>query len=167
MAEPFIGEVRIWGLTFAPKDWTFCNGQLLPISQNQSLFALLGTTFGGNGTTSFGVPDLRGRVPMHPDASTPQGGMAGVETVTLTQDEMPSHTHTLQATSTPADSDEPASHAFAPGGTAALYRDATNLLPLGGNTIVDNGGGQSHTNMQPSLVLNFCMSLTGLFPSRN
>ena len=104
---------------------------------------------------------------MHPDSSTPQGARAGVETVTLTDSQIPAHSHTLRATSTGADSAEPGGHTFAPGGTAALYGDATNLASLGGNTIGNSGGGQAHGNVQPSLVLNFCISMSGLFPSRN
>ena len=168
MSEPFIGEVRIWGVNYAPRDWAFCDGQLIAINQNQALYALYGTTFGGDGHTTFAVPDLRGRVPMHPELGVPQGVRAGVEDVTLLTSQMPAHTHALEASNTAAASATPVDTVFAQGDAANLYGDATGTLAdLNAATIGTFGGGQAHDNVQPSLVLNFCLALTGLFPSRN
>lgn len=169
MSEPFLAEIRIVGFNFAPRSWAFCDGQILPINQNQSLYSLLGTTYGGDGRTSFALPDLRGRVPIHEGASNGTshtlGSKAGEETHTLADPEMPQHTHTIQADTNPSDSQDPTNAVLAKSGN--IYRDSTNLVDMVSGTMADTGGGQGHENMQPFLALNFCIALSGLFPSRN
>ena len=170
MSEPFLAEVRIVGFNFAPRGWAFCDGQILPINQNQSLYSLLGTTYGGDGRTSFALPDLRGRTPVHVDSTHPQGQKGGVEEVSLTVAEMPNHTHEPRATGqTPAVSTQ-SNNLLAPtaSGRGAItpYGPPNNLTPLAPGAI-STVGGQAHTNMQPSLALNFCIALQGLFPPRN
>lgn len=170
MSEPFLAEVRIFGFNFAPRGWAFCDGQILPINQNQSLYSLLGTTYGGDGRTSFALPDLRGRTPIHVGASNGNhhelGSKSGEETHTLSANEMPNHDHTLQASSDNATTNQPSGHVLAR--TASeIYRDATNLGAMRSGTVANVGGGQAHENMQPYLALNFGIALQGLFPSRN
>lgn len=170
MSEPFLAEVRMVGFSFAPRGWAFCDGQILPISQNQSLFSLLGTTYGGDGRTSFALPDLRGRTPTHVGssdggASHPLGQKSGEETHTLSVAEMPQHRHAVQASSVNADAPIPAGNVLAAANN--VYRDATNLIGLRAGAITATGGGQAHGNMQPFLAVNFCIALEGLFPSRN
>lgn len=173
MSEPFLAEVRIVGFNFAPRGWAFCDGQILPINQNQSLYSLLGTTYGGDGRTSFGLPDLRGRVPIHTgrsDGGSQQvlGQKGGEETHTLSVAEMPAHDHKAQASSQNADQNNPQNTVL--GQALNLYIPASSgptpqsLLPA---TVANAGGSQAHNNMQPTLVLNFCIALRGLFPSRN
>lgn len=167
MSEPFLAEVRIVGFNFAPRGWAFCDGQILPINQNQSLYSLLGTTYGGDGRTSFALPDLRGRTPMHPGASTSIGQQLGTETVTLAASEMPAHRHSAQVRSESALLGTPSGNQPAPATPAhAVYGGATNLAD-GKAGQISNVGGQAHDNMQPTTVLNYCIALTGLFPSRN
>jgi microcystin-dependent protein len=179
MSEPFLGEIQIVGFNFPPKGWAQCDGQLLSIAQNNALFALLGTTFGGDGRTTFGLPDLRGRTPINSGDNSagpglpayPQGQKGGAETVTLTTAQIPSHTHTARASDTEADSSDPAGHILAevPSafGGAFLYHDAANLGTLHSGSITNTGGSQPHNNMQPYQVVNFIIALTGIFPSRN
>lgn len=168
MAEPFLGEVRIWGLDFAPKGWSFCDGRLMQINQNQALFSLIGTTFGGNGTTSFGLPNLQGRVPMHPGGSIrQQGTTGGTETVTLTQVEMPQHSHAVAAASATGGTNQPADHVFAGAEGATTYSGPSNLVQMAQGSVSDNGGGQAHTNLQPTLALTFTIALQGIYPSRS
>ena len=166
MSEPFLAEIRIVGFNFAPRGWAFCDGQILPINQNQSLYSLLGTTYGGDGRTSFALPDLRGRTPIHVGSSNGTshslGQKSGVETHTLAVSEMPGHDHALQATSANGDSAIPAGNLL--GAYANGYRAGTDLTDMVGGTVA-NVGGQSHNNMQPSLALHFCIALQGLFPS--
>ncbi|MEO1268003.1 MAG: tail fiber protein, partial [Myxococcota bacterium] len=151
---------------FAPRGWAFCDGQLLPISQNQTLYALLGTIYGGDGRTSFALPELRGRTPVHPGNGIVQGQLGGVETVTLTQPQLPAHTHRLQGSPEPADSSE--GRGAVVGATERLhYGPPTAPTTLDGRALANTGGGQAHANMQPSIALNFCIALQGLFPSRN
>ena len=168
MSEPFIGEIRMFAGNFAPQGWAFCDAQLLPISQYDALFALIGTTYGGDGQTTFALPDLRGRIPIHFNASHPQGAIGGAETVTLLAAQMPAHTHGLQGTSVAADRRGPKGAMFAEteeplyavpvgGGTANLDAGAVN--PAGGN--------QPHDNVQPYLCVNFIIALFGIFPSQN
>ena len=167
MAEPFVGEVKIWGLNFAPRGWAFCHGQTLPISQNTTLYSLLGTQFGGDGRTSFAVPDLRSRVPMHPDGSSVnQGVRAGTENVTLSEAEMPVHQHGVNAKSTAGTANAPAGHIFA-GSAQTSYLGSGNPVALDPNSISNTGGSQAHPNMQPTLALTFTIALQGLYPSRN
>ncbi len=170
MSEPFLAEVRIVGFNFAPRGWAFCDGQILPISQNQSLYSLLGTTYGGDGRTSFALPDLRGRTPIHVGSSNGSihllGQKGGEETHTLNAAEMPQHTHTLRASSQQGDAPVANDHVLADS-PVQLYTSPGNLVALRSGTVADVGGGQAHNNMQPTLVVNFCIALQGLFPSRN
>ena len=170
MSEPFLAEVRLVGFNFAPRGWAFCDGQILPINQNQSLYSLLGTTYGGDGRTSFALPDLRGRVPIHRGSSNGAdhtlGQKGGEETHTLSAAEMPQHKHSFQASTDPGTKNIP------PGAVLAQspnfpYHDTANLVKMKTATIAHTGGGQGHNNMQPTLAVNFCIALRGLFPSRN
>ncbi len=166
MSEPFLAEVKIFGFNFAPRGWAFCDGQILPINQNQSLYSLLGTTYGGDGRTSFALPDLRSRTPVHVDDGHRLGQKGGAETVTLTAAEIAAHTHAAKATSVAGNNNSPANDLLA---SADLYRnpEAATMTALRSGTVTNAGGGQSHTNMQPFITLNFCIALRGLFPSRN
>lgn len=171
MSEPFLAEVRIVGFNFAPRGWAFCDGQILPINQNQSLYSLLGTTYGGDGRTSFALPDIRGRAPMHVGRSNGGGDhrlgqKSGEETHTLAGNEMPQHDHVLQATNTQANSDQPTGHVFARA-AGTVYGEFGAQQALASGTVANVGGGQAHDNMQPYLAINFCIALQGLFPSRN
>ena len=177
MSEPFLAEIRMVGFNFAPRGWALCNGQLLPINQNQALFALLGTTYGGNGQTTFALPDLRGRVPIHTGsaggASRALGERGGQETHTLSPAEMPAHRHPLQAASGDASQATPAGGVY--GGTAgagtpesAFYAPSGSASEaLHGETVASTGGGQPHGNMQPYTALQFAIALQGIFPSPN
>jgi microcystin-dependent protein len=173
MSEPFVGEIRIFAGNFAPKDWAFCDGQLLPVSQHTALFSILGTTYGGDGRTTFALPDLQGRVPMHagrgPGLTNRRlGQRGGVETVTLTQNQTPQHAHTLQVLTDPATLNTPnASRALARSrGGFAYQSGAGTEATLDPQAVANAGGGQAHNNAQPYLVLNFIIALQGLFPSR-
>jgi len=167
MSEPFLAEIRIVGFNFAPRGWAFCDGQILPINQNQALYSLLGTTYGGDGRTTFALPDLRGRAPLHVSSQYREGHKGGSEAVTLTQGQMPGHSHTAQASSDAASTPVPTGNVLANSAPPAFYGDASNLVAFQGGTISTVGGGQGHNNMQPFLALNFCIALQGLFPSRN
>ncbi len=167
MSEPFLAEVRIVGFNFAPRGWAFCDGQILPINQNQSLYSLLGTTYGGDGRTTFALPDLRGRTPIHVGEGHREGQKSGEETHTLSANEMPQHDHVLQASSTQGDSNTPPGHLLAREVGGLYKQGAANLIQLQAGTVTNVGGGQAHENMQPYLALNFCIALRGLFPSRN
>jgi len=165
MAEPFLSEIRIMSFVFAPKGWALCNGQLLPINQNQALFSLLGTTFGGDGRVNFGLPDLRSRVPIHVGSGHTLGEKGGSEAVTITQQTMPAHSHVMVGTSDVGTQAPPASQLL---GTspAKIYDPFANATTLQPGTIGNAGGSQPHTNLQPFLVLNFCIALQGIFPSQ-
>jgi microcystin-dependent protein len=170
MSEPFLAEIRIVGFNFAPRGWALCDGQILPINQNQSLYSLLGTTYGGDGRTSFALPDMRGRSPIHVGASNgtshPQGEKSGEETHTLAAGEMPQHTHVASATSVDANNVDSTDRVLAT--AAGLYAPSdTNDVTMASDNLANAGGGQAHNNMQPFLALNFCIALQGLFPSRN
>lgn len=170
MSEPFLAEVRMVGFNFAPRGWAFCDGQILPINQNQSLYSLLGTTYGGDGSTSFALPDLRGRAPIHVGRSNGGGEhrlgqKAGEETHTLSISELPDHRHDVMASSAAADAPTPAEHVLASANN--VWHNPANLTGLRPGTIASTGGGQAHDNMQPCLAINFCIALRGLFPSRN
>lgn len=165
MSEQFLGQIIAVPFNFAPKGWAFCSGQLLPISQNQAIFALLGTTYGGNGTTTFQLPNLQSRVPMHQGNSHVIGEVGGTEAVTLTSAQIAAHGHQV---SQPASKDEettnrPDGAYFTRGGSYAGSADTS----LGGTTTSSVGGNQAHENRQPFLALNFVIALTGVFPSRN
>jgi microcystin-dependent protein len=166
MADPFLGEVRLFAFGQAPQGWAMCNGQFLPINQNQALFSLLGTMYGGNGQTTFALPDLRGACAMHVGGSHATiGEKAGQEAHTVTQSEMPQHIHVLNAFA--GDGDQ-----ILPGGNMLSnfnngYRQPTNLIAINPGTVGNVGGSQPHNNMSPYLVINFCIALIGIFPSRN
>jgi microcystin-dependent protein len=168
VSDPFLGEVKIISWNFPPKGWAFCNGQLLPINQNQALFSILGTTYGGNGQTNFGLPNLQGRAPIYQGQGFTLGQIGGEENHTLTLQEMPAHNHFVQGTSITADQNNPASNALAASSGFQLYTaQITSLTPLDPSTITNSVGGQPHSNLQPYLVLNFIIALQGIFPSRN
>ena len=170
MSEPFLAEIKMVGFNFAPRGWAQCDGQILPINQNQSLFSLLGTTYGGDGRTSFALPDLRGRVPIHVGSSGtgtdhPLGQRSGEQTHALNINEMPGHTHQWQASNTAGDQPIPAGNVI--GAFNNAYRSAQDLIDPRSGTLANTGLGQGHDNMQPFLVLNFVIALQGVFPSRN
>lgn len=167
MAEPFLAEIMIVGFNFAPRGWAFCDGQILPINQNQSLYSLLGTTYGGDGRTTFALPDLRGRTPMHTGTSFNQGQKGGEETHSLSVAETPSHTHVLRATNEDQTSDDPTGNLLASPPSINIYDDLSNPANMNPATVGNTGVGQGHNNMAPYLVLNFCIALQGTFPSRN
>lgn len=165
MSEPFLSEIKIVSFNFAPKGWAQCNGQLLPINQNQALFSLLGTTYGGNGQTNFALPNLQGNVPIHVGQGHRLGETAGEASHTLVMGEMPQHIHTAQGTGTNGDTVIPGGGVL--GGAAGLYGGASNLTSLLPASVSNAGGSQPHENRQPYLVLTFCIALQGIFPSRN
>lgn len=170
MAEPFLSEIRIFSFNFPPKGWAFCNGQLLPINQNQALFALLGIMYGGNGQTNFALPNLQGRTTMHVGSGYNQGQVLGEVAHTVTTNEMPTHIHQLNGTTTAASSATPAGNMLAAVDATTFgnsYAPASNLAALAAGTIGNVGGSQPHVNEMPYLVLNFCIALQGIFPSRN
>lgn len=169
MAEPFLAETRIMSFNFAPKGWATCNGQFMPINQNQALFALLGTTFGGNGQTTFALPNLRGRTPIHFGDNYPLGQTGGEESHTITMAELPTHKHTLINTNQAVDTNIPAPGSFL-GNTAPnqVYNSSgQNLVAMNPASVSNVGSTQPHLNMQPFLALNFCIALQGIFPSPN
>lgn len=168
MADPFVAEIRIFPFNFAPQGWAWCDGQLIPLSQNTALFSLLGTTYGGDGRSNFALPDFQGRAPMHPGQGPglslhDLGETGGSETVTLLESEIPAHSHTMYATTNPADEQQPATDRS--GGTATAQYDSvanTNMH----SALAPAGGDQPHNNMQPYLTLYFCIALQGVFPPR-
>jgi microcystin-dependent protein len=164
MAEPFLSEIRMMSFVFAPKGWALCNGQLLPINQNQALFSLLGTMFGGDGRVNFALPDLRGRVPIHVGAGHTLGERAGEQAHTLSIMEMPTHTHVLDGTSNPGGSNEPTAATIAKSQQNA-YAAAAGAVAMNPAVVSHVGGSQAHLNMQPFLTLSFCIALQGIFPS--
>lgn len=181
MSEFFIGQIMLTGFAFAPKYFAQCNGQLLPINQNQALFSLLSTRFGGDGKTTFGLPDMRGRTPMGygPSAdpnwqptAAPMGQAAGAETVTLVVNNLPPHTHLMDCSSANGDNRTPTGRLFAnnsmnAGTPHALYAAPGAMVPLSQSTVASSGGSQAHPNLQPYTTINFCIALSGIFPSRS
>ena len=169
MAEPFLAEVRIMSFVFAPKGWALCNGQLLPINQNQALFSLLGTMFGGDGRVNFALPDLRARTPIHVGSGHTLGERGGEQAHTLSLAELPMHTHTMQATNTPSNTAEVAGTTLlANSAPSEFFTNATdNLGAMNPVSVTNTGGSQAHLNMQPFLTLSFCIALQGIFPSPN
>lgn len=165
MAEPFLSEIRIFSFGYAPREWALCNGQLLPINQNQALFSLLGTTFGGNGQTNFALPNLQGRTPIHAGNNHTLGEMGGEQAHTLSLAEAPFHGHLAMASDVNASQPTSATNVLAQSNN--LYTSAQNLTPLVAGTVSNTGGSQAHLNMQPFLALNFCIALLGIFPSPN
>lgn len=165
MGTPYLSEIRIFSFNYAPKGWALCNGQLLPINQNQALFSLLGTVYGGDGRVTFALPDLRGRAPMHAGSSITQGERAGAEAVTLIASQLPAHTHVPVASTAVADQVSPQNNLWAASAyTAYAASPNTTMSPA---DITQTGGNQPHNNMSPFLTLNFCIALAGVFPSRN
>ena len=165
MSEPLYGEIRLMSFNFPPKGWAKCDGQLLAIAQNQALFSLLGTTFGGNGQTTFALPDYRNRTPLHMGGGHPLGEQGGEAAHTLSVAEIPAHVHAFNASQTSAGSPIPTNNFF--GSSNNMYAGPANLTAISPETIPNTGGSQPHNNMQPYLVLNFCIALEGIFPSRN
>jgi microcystin-dependent protein len=168
MGTPYLGEIKIFSFSFAPRGWAFCSGQLLPINQNQALFAILGTTYGGNGTTNFALPNLQGRAPLHfgngAGGSYSLGQVGGEQTHTLTTSELPPHTHTAKGSSSPPDQGSAANGFWA--ASPGAYSSAANA-GLSGSSIAAAGGGQPHPNLSPYLVVNVCIALQGIFPTPN
>jgi microcystin-dependent protein len=167
VAEPFLSEIRIFSFIFAPKGWALANGQLLPINQNQALFSLLGTTYGGDGRVNFALPDLRSRVPIHMGDGHTLGEKGGEPAHTLSISEMPTHTHTAFATSNASDNATPdGTRVLATSKPQFMYGPPTNLQAMAAGAVTNTGGSQAHLNMQPFLVLSFCIALQGIFPSQ-
>jgi microcystin-dependent protein len=169
MSLPFLAEIRLMSFMYPPEGWALCNGQLLPINQNQALFSLLGTTYGGDGVQNFALPNMQGRAPMHTSGTHPLGQSGGEEGHTLGATEMPAHQHVLRASGKTAASSSPnAGVLAAPGrGATPAFAAATSLVPLNPASIGNNGGGQPHENRPPYLALNFVIAMQGIFPSRN
>ncbi|MBW1939189.1 MAG: phage tail protein [Deltaproteobacteria bacterium] len=171
MSEPFVGEIRMFAGNFAPQGWAFCDGQLLAVSQNDALFSLLGTIYGGDGRTTFGLPDMRGRIPLHagqgPGLSPRQlGAKAGTEQETVTVNQMPSHTHALQAMTDTADQSQPGGNLLAQSALVDLYVEEAPNTNLHANAVTGVGGSQSHSNIMPFLCIHFIIALFGIYPSR-
>jgi microcystin-dependent protein len=168
MAEPFLSEIRIMSFNYPPKGWATCNGQFLPINQNQALFSLLGTTYGGNGQTTFALPDLRDRTPIHFGQGFTLGEKGGEPAHTLIMGEMPAHNHFVNASSTTATDNIPTNSLMLAVSTPqSIYTAATNFQTMNAAAVSNVGGSQAHNNLQPFLVLNFCIALQGIFPSQN
>lgn len=172
MSEPFIAEIRIFAGNFAPRSWAFCNGQLLPVSQNTALFSLIGTTYGGDGRSTTALPNLKGRAPMHPGrgpglTSRRLGQRGGSEMVSLSEAQMPNHTHSFGASSERADLFGPENRRFARSSGGTAYRASTsNMVNMNDRALESSGGSQPHNNIQPMLTMNFIIALQGLYPSR-
>ncbi len=168
MSTPFLGEIRPFGFNFEPSGWAFCDGQLLPIAQNTALFSILGTTYGGDGQVTFALPDLRGRAAVHPGSSTQLGDRGGAETVTLQANQLPAHGHRVMASADLVTAAGPADAVLGAKGRGGvdIYAAAGNLTRLNPGAVESTGTGQAHDNLQPSLTVNFCIALEGIFPSR-
>ena len=171
MADPFVAEIRIFPFNFAPKGWAWCDGQLLPLSQNTALFSLLGTTYGGNGKSNFALPDLQGRAPMHPGQGPglslhDLGETGGSETVTLLESEIPAHSHTLRGNIDDADAAIPTSARVLAKASANMYLAGNQNTAMAPEGLAPAGGDQPHNNMQPYLTFYFCIALQGVFPPR-
>ena len=166
MAQPYIGEIRMFAGNFAPAGWMFCEGQLLPISENETLFNLIGTTYGGDGQETFALPDLRGRIPIHAGSGFILAETGGAEEITLTVNQIPAHSHPLLATSNPGSITAPANGVLAKTTTGFLYINENPTGTMAATSISPVGGSQPHTNFQPYLCVNFILSLFGIFPSQ-
>ena len=172
MSEPFVGEIRMFAGNFAPRGWAFCDGQLLAVSQNDALFSLYGTTYGGDGRTTFGLPDMRGRLPIHqgsgPGLSTRRlGAKGGAEHVTLTTNQLASHTHDLMANTEPGTTVDPENMVTAQGVGVNFYAEQAPDTMMASTMLTHSGGSQSHTNLMPALCVNFIVALFGIYPSRH
>lgn len=172
MSEPFVGEIRMFAGNFAPRGWAFCDGQLLAVSQNDALFSLLGTIYGGDGRTTFGLPDLRGRIPIHAGSGpglSPRrlGAKAGSEKETLTVNQLPSHRHNWRAFSGPATGQTPVDSSVASPAANFYDNQASNLQNMNSGMVQNTGGSRSHTNLQPFLCIHFIIALVGIYPSRH
>jgi microcystin-dependent protein len=167
MSEPFMAEIKIVPFAQNVQGWAKCDGQFMPINQNQALFSLLGTMYGGNGQTTFALPNLKGRVPIHFGNGHTLGEAAGASAVTITQTTMPQHLHFLMANTGTANTNQPANAVLAGSNLSRLYGAAANLTPMAPSAVTNVGGSQAHTNMMPYLVLNFLIALQGIFPSQN
>lgn len=165
MAQPYVGEIRMFAGNFAPAGWMFCEGQLLPISENETLFNLIGTTYGGDGQSTFALPDLRGRLPIHQGNGFILAETGGAEEITLTVNQIPAHSHPLLASTSPANQSSPANSVLAQSTAADLYIEDTPNVNLAAQSIGPVGGSQPHTNLQPFLCVDFIISLFGIFPS--
>ena len=173
MADPFVAEIRIFPFNFAPKGWAFCDGQILPLSQNTALFSLLGTTYGGDGKSNFALPNMQGNAPMHPGQGPglslhDLGETGGSDTVSLLESEIPAHSHTQMASNQPGEDASPANEALARSVGASLYQSVTNqsIVQLAAQALAPAGGDQPHNNLQPYLTLNCCIALQGVYPPR-
>lgn len=172
MAEPFVGEIRIFAGNFAPRGWAFTDGQILAITQNDALFSLFGTVYGGDGRTTFGLPDLRSRVPIHMGTGPGQsaralGSKGGAEKVTVQPNELPTHTHTVQFDTGAGTQNNPAGSYLAASPTVRVFRPAAPVAPLSAASVTNAGGNGSHNNIMPYLAINFIVALFGIYPSRN
>ena len=173
MSEPFVAEIRIFAGNFAPRSWAFCDGQLLPIAQNTALFSIIGTTYGGDGRTTTGLPNLQGKAPMHPGngpglTSRRLGETGGVESVTLSEAQMPAHTHTLGVVPAPGNQDDASNtETLSRAVGANLFTPSANLEAMADETLPSTGGSQPHNNMQPYLAINYIIALQGVYPSRS
>ena len=172
MSEPFVGEIRMFAGNFAPRGWSFCDGQLLTISQNDALFSLLGTVYGGDGRSTYGLPDLRGRIPIHVGSgpgltSRRLGSKVGQEKVTVTVNQLPSHRHDWKASSGVAKQTQPGGNALAQPSANLYIQNPSNFANMGSNSITNVGGSRDHTNLQPALCVHFIIALFGIYPSRN
>jgi len=166
MAQPYIGEIRIFAGNFAPLAWSFCEGQLIPISENEALFQLIGTTYGGDGESTFALPDLRGRIPIHQGNGFVLAEAGGAESITLTTQQIPAHTHALVATTATGNNPNPGGNLLATNpGTVQPYVEDNPTVNMAAGSIPPVGGSQPHTNFQPYLCLNFIISMFGIFPS--
>jgi len=169
--DPFVAEIRIFPFNFAPKGWAFCDGQILPLSQNTALFSLLGTTYGGDGKSNFALPNMQGNAPMHPGQGSglslhDLGETGGSDTVTLLESEIPQHSHALQALAPPPNRTSPVGNSFARASAGTPYGTTTTPVAMSDDTVAPSGGDQSHNNLMPYLALNFCIALQGVYPSR-
>lgn len=172
--DPFVAEIRIFPFNFPPKGWAFCDGQILPLSQNTALFSLLGTTYGGDGKSNFALPNMQGNVPMHPGQGPglslhDLGETGGSDTVSLLESEIPSHSHNVMCLAAPANRTNPGGNSFTKASGATPFKAGTPtpaLVPLSDNAVAPAGGDQPHNNMQPYLTLNFCIALQGVYPPR-
>ncbi len=172
MSEPFVGEIRMFAGNFAPRGWAFCDGQLLAVSQNDALFSLLGTIYGGDGRTTFGLPDLRGRIPLHqgtgPGLSPRRlGSKGGSENVTLTTNQLASHSHDWNANTAPATGDAPQGKVVAEAAGPSFYKATGQTIDFASDMIANTGGSGPHTNLMPTLCINFIIALFGIYPSRH